>query len=384
MFGTGCGTTQDSSQGGLSATGSGSGSGTTSGFVRVDLISDQAGIARFQNVDLINPWGLVADAHAFWIANNGSGKLTAVDATGAPSREQPNRVDLAEGITGIAINASEAFQVHAGAACAPATMLVASEDGVVFGFNPAVSDKAIVVIDRSGVGASYKGLAIIDVPGIGEELLAADFHNARIDVFDANFQLVSAPRGPVVLPPVGPSSVGPSVLRMSSSTSSHMFAPPRLDAGMAPFNVALVNDQVYVTYAVQDADKADDVAGVGNGRIDVFDVHGTFVKTLLDGGVLNAPWGLALAPADFCSTTANKVIVGNFGDGTLLAIDPVSGASGQLLASNGRVLQIPGLRGLAFGNGQGVGRANALYFTAGVDDETHGFFGYVIAADQQP
>jgi uncharacterized protein (TIGR03118 family) len=138
-----------------------------------------------------------------------------------------------------------------------------------------------------------------------------------------------------------------------------------------------------VAYAVQNAAKADEVAGVGNGRIDVFDTKGSFVRTLLQGDLLDAPWGMAIAPATFCNQTANQLIVGNFGDGTILAIDPTTGRMlGQLIGTDGRVLVIPGLWALAFSTDQDVGQANALYFTAGGADEAHGVFGYLMPATQ--
>jgi hypothetical protein len=40
---------------------------------------------------------------------------------------------------------------------------------------------------------------------------------------------------------------------------------------------------------------------------------------------------------------------------------------------------IDGLWGLGFGNGAASGATNALYFTAGPDDESHGLFGRIQA-----
>src|SRR5262249_18316269 len=135
---------------------------------------------------------------------------------------------------------------------------------------------------------------------------------------------------------------------------------------------------LYVTYAMQDAAKHDDVAGPGNGFIDVFDTNGVMVKRLVSNGVLNSPWGLALAPANF-GPFANELLIGNFGDGTINAFDPSTGDSlGAVTDANGNSITITGLWGLDFGNGGKAGNTNTLFFTAGIgspDKETNGLFG---------
>lgn len=320
------------------------------GFTATPLISDQAGVAPHVDAALVNSWGLAMDSRSFWIANNGSGKILVVDASGAPSKTMPvsSALTLVPGITGIVPNTSTGFVIGPTSNSAPAQMLVASETGQIFAVNANVSSAPQVVVDRSQAGAVYKGLAIFQAPDGTMRLAAADFHNARVDVFDTNFKLMTT----VVL------------------------VDPNLRAGLAPFNVAAIGKNLFVTYAVQDTAAKDDVPGVGNGRIDEFDFNGNFVATLLDGGQLNAPWGLALAPSSF-GRVGGQLIVGNFGDGTLLSINlDTSRVGGQLLQPNGSVLMIDGLWGLQFGNGQ-VGDANTLYFTAGPGGETHGLFGRI-------
>lgn len=390
IFGVGCAADQQSSpsditgKGSGSGQGSGSGSGTISaGFIETDLVSDQAGRAKFQDPDMINAWGLARDQQAFWIADNGSGKLSVVDQTGAPSRELPKglKPDLGPGITGVAINTSSSFQMHTQAGCGAAAVLVSNEKGQILGINNALSDRPLVLVDRSAEGAVYKGLAIINVTGVGMELLATDFHNGGIDVFDGNFNLISQPQQ------TGSGS-GSGVIENSSGSGSttpkQMFFDANLEAGFAPFNVVAINDKVYVTYAKQDPNKQDDVAAAGAGRIDEFDLKGNLIRVIADGGLLDAPYGIALAPANFCSSTANKLLVGNFGDGTIVAIDDSSARPhvlGQLLGKDGNALRIDGLWSLMFGDGQAVGQDNALYFTAGPDHEKHGLFGYLMAAE---
>jgi uncharacterized protein (TIGR03118 family) len=328
------------------------------GFTARPLISDQAGLAPNHDAALVNAWGLAMDTRSFWIANNGSGQVLVVAADGSMSRFSPPlaALDLGKGITGIVPNTANAFKIGPSSNRAPAQMLVASEDGRIFGLNPTVARTPQVVVDRSVVNASYKGLAVFATSTGAMRLAAADFHNGRIDVFDSTFHLITT----VVI------------------------VDPNLRAGLAPFNIVAIGSKVYVMYAVQDAAKADDVAGVGNGRIDVFDVDGNFVKVLLDGGHLNAPWGMAMATSGFGGGTAGMLIVGNFGDGTLLAIDPSTGSSTSLHTPRGEVLVIPGLWGLEFGNGQTVGATNELYFTSGPNREQHGLFGKIVLTTLAP
>jgi len=264
----------------------------TTAFAATNLISDQAGVAPHTDPALVNAWGLAMDTQSFWIAANGSGHVLVVAPDGSPSRVAPPAaaLNVGEGITGIVFNPSSAFLIGPSNNRAPAQMLVASETGQIFGINPNVASAPQVVVDRSAVQAVYKGLAIITGSDGVMRLAATDFRNARIDVFDTSFQLVTT----IVI-------VGPN-----------------LRAGLAPFNIAVIGNNIYLTYAIQDATREDDVPGVGNGRIDVFDRDGRFVRTLLDGDSLNAPWGLALAPANF-GPASGRLIVGNFGDGTLLA-----------------------------------------------------------------
>ena len=325
--------------------------GVQVGYAATPLLSDQVNVAPHQDAALVNAWGLAMDTQSFWIANNGTGQVLTVAADGSPSKFSPPAAALAPGpgITGIVNNTTTAFQVGwGGAPAAPAQFLVASETGKVFAINPSVANSPQVVIDRSSAGAVYKGLAIATARDGTVRLVVADFHNARLDVFDSSFHLVTT----VVL------------------------VDPNLRPGLAPFDVVTIGQTMYVTYAVQDANAQDDVPGVGNGRIDVFDTDGNFIKVLLDGDHLNAPWGVALAPATF-GPAGGALIVGNFGDGTLLAIDPGTGQAAPLLTPQGNPLVIDGLWGLMFGNGQAVGASNSLFFTAGPNGEMNGLFGRI-------
>src|SRR5262249_23624370 len=142
---------------------------------------------------------------------------------------------------------------------------------------------------------------------------------------------------------------------------------------------------LYVTYAKQDDAKEDDVPGPGNGFVDTYDPAGKLLKRLISNGALNAPWGLAMAPAGF-GDFANDLLVGNFGDGRINVYNPTTGAwIAALQDVEGNPYVIPGLWGLQVGNGKSGGDANAVYFTAGINGpdpelETHGLFGSLQAA----
>ncbi|MGE5185252.1 MAG: TIGR03118 family protein, partial [Acidobacteriota bacterium] len=332
------------------------------------------------------------------VDREGRAIVTTQDQTGAQVK-----VMLEVGITGAAKNTSStAFVMHDSAGCAAAKLLFSSETGKIWAVNPDVNARTgMVVVDRSSVGASYKGLAIIDLsqiqPGQGSgsgsgsgtkltglRIIAPDFHNARIDVFDENFNLISQTNP----------SAGSGSGSGSGSALQTMFVNPNLPAGYAPFNTVVLNGAVYVTYAKQDAAKADDVKGAGLGMVDEFDLQGNFMRTIVDvGGLLDAPWGVALAPANFCSSTANKLLIGNFGDGHIIAVEPDSGrVLGMLSDDKGNSLAIEGLWSLRFedqaqtgqgsGSGSGASTQARLYFSSGPGDEKHGLFGYLVSTSE--
>jgi uncharacterized protein (TIGR03118 family) len=200
--------------------------------------------------------------------------------------------------------------------------------------------------------ANYKGLAIA-TSGATTYLYAANFHAGTIDVFDANFHRVFFPAG--------------------------AFVDPNTPFRYAPFNVQLLNGELYVAYAKQDPTRTDEVAGPGIGMVDVFDLTGHMLRRLVSPGVLNAPWGLAIAPAGF-GTFSGDLLVGNFGSGRINAFNPMTGEShGTLKSKNGQPIVIDGLWALMFGNGT-TAATTSLMFTAGPDDEEHGLFGSLTVA----
>lgn len=235
-----------------------------------------------------------------------------------------------------------------------AHFLFSTEDGTVAAWSGGTT--ATLPVNNSASGAVYKGLALASNGG-NEYLYATDFHNGRIDVFDNNFT---------------PHSFGAGA-----------FTDPGLPAGYAPFGIQASGGKIYVTYALQDAARHDDVGGPGHGFLDVFNSDGTFVQRLVTMGALNSPWGMAFAPTTGFGKFSGDLLVGNFGDGTINAFDPTTGAKlGTVDGSNGMPLVNLGLWGLAFGNGAQGTSTTTLYFTAGIPGpggmvEDNGLFGAI-------
>jgi hypothetical protein len=216
-------------------------------------------------------------------------------------------------------------------------------------------------------GAVYKGLALAN-NGNANFLYATDFSNGKIDVFDATF------------------------VKQAATAASFAFDDPTLPDGYAPFGIQAIKNgaggatQIYVSYAKRDAAEPDDDAiGPGLGLVDVFDTNGNLVKHLVtEGGELNAPWGLALAPADF-GTLSNALLIGNFGDGAIHGYDPSSGRYlGAVTDGAGTPFAEPGLWGVAFGN-DAVNQPHAtLFFAAGTNDEANGRYGRIDLGSAPP
>jgi uncharacterized protein (TIGR03118 family) len=166
--------------------------------------------------------------------------------------------------------------------------------------------------------------------------------------------------------------------KVGSFTDSQLLKDcPLPNQCFAPFGIQNIAGNLYVTYALQNAAKHDDVAGPGNGFVDVFDTTGNLIRRFASHGPLNSPWGLAVAPANF-GKFSNDVLVGNFGDGHINAFDPSTGVFlGQLRDENGQAITNNGLWGVAFGNGGLAGDTHTLFSCAGINDEADGLFGSI-------
>ncbi len=324
-----------------------------------NLVSDGFLPADHVDQNLVNAWGIAFNATGpVWIANNGSGTSTLYDGTGMPQSlvvqiptPSANSGGNPTGIVFNLVNAATSFPVSAGGKTGGSRFIFATESGLIAGWSPTVDGThAIVAVDNSSKNAVYKGLAI-SANGSKQLIYATDFHNAHIDVFDNAFAPVTLAAG--------------------------AFADPKIPAGYAPFGIQAISGNIFVTYAKQDAAAHDDVHGPGLGFVDVYDPNGVMLDRVATHGRLNAPWGIALAPAGF-GKLSNSLLIGNFGDGRVNAYDPKNYTPrGQLDG-----VQIDGLWGLAFGNGFAAQPVNTLFFTAGPGDEAHGLYGRIDAAAQ--
>jgi uncharacterized protein (TIGR03118 family) len=316
-------------------------------YVQHNLVSDGTIAADHTDGQLVNAWGLTSlPGSPWWVADNETSVSTLYGADGT---KRALVVSVPNNPTGAVSNTSSSFVVGSG----PALFLFATEEGKVLAWNMSVGTTAQVVADKSGDGAVFKGLAIA-----GDRLYATDFHNGQVDVFDGSFGQVTTPGA---------------------------FVDPRIPAGFAPFGIQNVDGTIFVTYAKQDADRHDDVAGQGLGFVDAFDTAGKLLGRVATRGQLNSPWGLAMAPASF-GRFGGDLLVGNFGDGQINAFAQGPNGSfeprGQLRDESGGVLTIDGLWALQFGKGAlaNNGPTDTLFFTAGPDGESHGLFGTIRAA----
>jgi uncharacterized protein (TIGR03118 family) len=320
-------------------------------FNVVPLVSDQPGVAPNTDPNLVNAWGLTSSTGSpWWVSDNGTNKSTLYRGSDGvpfpPPPASPLVVNVHNAPTGTVFNPTAGFVLPTGG---KALFLFDTEEGKVLGWNMAQGNNSVVVADL-GDDAIYKGLAIADTAA-GPRLYAADFHNARVDVFGGSFNHL--PGG---------------------------FVDPALPSGYAPFGIQTIGNRVFVTYAQQDEHQEDEVAGQGKGFVDVYDTAGNLLGRVAQHGQLNAPWGLAIAPASF-GRFAGDLLVGNFGNGQINAYEELGNGHfehrGELRDSSGKSLSIDGLWALEVGQGGNNGPAGTLFFTAGPDDEMHGLFGQI-------
>jgi uncharacterized protein (TIGR03118 family) len=330
-----------------------------SGYTVTKLVSDQSGVAAHRDTDLVNAWGLTAGPTTpWWVADNGTNLSTIYDAAGT---KQSLVVTVTGAPTGAVFNGGTGFVVSHNGQSGPSVFMFANESGRIRGWNPSVgtstppSTNTFTVVNRSGIGAIFKGLAIATTAGgSGDLLYATDFHNGVVDVFDSTFHQ----------------------MHMAGA-----FQDPNIPNGFAPFGIQNIGGSIFVTYAKQDAAAEDDVAGAHLGFVDMYDTSGKLLERVASRGPLNAPWGLAMAPSNF-GFRSGDLLVGNFGNGTIHAYDVSTNPptlAGTVRAPNGDPIVIDGLWALEFGMGDATvnGTTNTLFFTAGPAGETHGLFGTI-------
>ena len=374
----------------------------TGGYVPTDLVVnkspliDKNGISHTGKVDpnLLNPWGVteIPTGSPFWISDNAAGLATLynvpasapnsvtinglvvsiptpVGSSGAPTGTVFNITTLPGSTPGFMISGVDANDKPTSA---PARFLFATEDGTIVGWNPGVgsspssfngpngfSTQGIIAVDNSGnnftnpnpssqTGAVYKGIAMSTDANGQTRLYVTNFRSGMVEMYSDGFMALGS---------------GPA------------FVDPKLPDSYAPFNVTVLNGAVFVTYAVQDAAKHDDVAGQGHGIVDVFELDGTFRQRFAQHGQLNSPWGVAQAPTNF-GALSGDLWIGNFGNGQINAYNPDSGEFiDKVRNPKGQAIVIDGLWALRVGNNGNGGRSDTIYFTAGPNGETDGLFG---------
>jgi uncharacterized protein (TIGR03118 family) len=339
--------------------GGGSGFGGAGGgeYIANALVTDSGTGALHADADLVNGWGVAFNPSGYvWVADEGTGKSTLYDGDGV--KQSSPIVTMQAGAlhaanpSGIVYNGTSGFGITSGNLSGTPPFIFATLQGQIEAWSPTVNlNQAYSIVDNGAAGASYTGLAIGVDTSSADLLFAANFSQGRVDVFGATYAITTTAGG---------------------------FSDPALPAGYAPFGIQSIGGSVYVAYAMFDDTTKQAQKGAGLGIVDVFDTQGTLVKRLVGpGGALDAPWGMAMAPANF-GPLSGKLLVGNFGDGKINAFDPTTGALAGFVKNNdGTAIVVDGLWGIAFGNGLHDQPTNTLFYAAGPDDEQQGLYGRI-------
>jgi uncharacterized protein (TIGR03118 family) len=327
-------------------------------YRQTNLSSDvnTQGFANQLNLSMINSWGIAfLPGQPFFIVNPDNGRVTVHDANGtgvAPSGfAVPSPVAGHDSPIGIVADPNS----HFGGRNLVQPFLMATREGDIYFWGPDangnVLTEATLALDHQLAGAVYTGLAILTPDCCGPFLAVANFHSGLIETYNIGFNPLAPPGS---------------------------FTDPNLPPGYAPFGMQVIGNQLFVTYAVQDAAKQNPVFGAGNGIVSIFDLAGNFVRRFATGGPLNAPWGVTQASANF-GPFSGEILIGNVGDGIINAFAIPSGNfSDQIKDGNGNAIVNAGLHGLTF-RSDGFGDPNTLYFTAGINDGHDGLFGALTA-----
>lgn len=308
-------------------------------FVQHNLVSNIPGLATYTDPNLVNPWGISFNGGSpFWVSDNAAGVVTLYNKQGQPVSLVVN-IPSPTGPTG-GTPTGQVANPNPASSFGGARFIFSTEDGLIASWSGGT--QAVTQVNNSSAGAVYKGLAM-GTDGSSTYLYAANFNAGTIDVYNSSF---------------------------NKTTLGGSFTDSTLPTGYAPFNVQNIGGLLYVTYALQDSAKHDDVPGAGHGFVDVFTTGGVLVQRLVSMGQLNSPWGLAMAPAGF-GAFAGDLLVGNFGNGWINAYNPTTGAFvGTLDGTNGAPIVELGLWDITFDpNGAGA-KPDTLYFTAGLPDSS--------------
>ena len=298
------------------------------------------------DASLVNGWGIVSGpATPWWVSNEGTDTSTLYNAAGV---KQALTVGVAGGPTGVVFNGGTAFPVTPGGTNA-ARFIFATLSGTVKAWTGGLTD----AVTRAGTDGVYTGLTIATSGG-APYLYAADFASGRVDVYDGAFAL---------------------------QDWDGAFVDPALPAGYAPFGIQEIGGTIFVASALA-GPNGEEQTGDGLGVVSAFGTDGSFQGRVGTGDALNAPWGLAIAPATW-GRFAGHLLVGNFGDGRINTFRPTPAGwepSGHLKTVDHQPLVIDGLWGISFGKGAANnGPTSSLFFAAGPEEETGGAFGVITA-----
>lgn len=317
--------------------------------IRKDLVSDDTDIipAKFNDANLINAWGLFI-TDKIWVSSNVNGTVNLYDLDGKPNPViplvDPTNIELTDSPSGLVQNKSDIFVHEENKKYYDILWFAATEGGRVYAYIPNLA-KAIVVFDNNATGAIYKGIEQYN--GL---LYLTNFVTGYVDVIDKHYKLIK------------------------SFTDERLPLVPIGASGWAPFNIKKINGHLFVTFAAQDQEKVNDLAGPGNGFVDIFDYNGKFIKRIISAGYLNSPWAL-LEFSNFHESPGQILLVGNHGDGKINIYDLCGNFVRQLKECNGHTLNINGLWGLAANNRFCCRYEDRIIFSAGPEDENHGLLG---------
>jgi uncharacterized protein (TIGR03118 family) len=318
-------------------------------YVQTNLVSDIPGLASITDPNLVNPWGIShTQTSPFWVSDQSTNVATLYSVSGSTTVTK-NSLTVAIPTTGIGPQGPTGTVANTSANFGSARFIFANLNGTISAWQPALGTNAAITVPAIP-GTVYTGLAINQAQS---QLYAANTAQARIDVFNSSFQNISST----------------STFQTPGSISSQ---------NLVPFNVRDINGRVYVTYAPSGR-IAQQNAALGAGAIAVFDeTTGALLQTITDGH-LAAPWGITLAPSSF-GQFANDLLVGNFSflNSFISVFDPSTATFlGIIPVLSGNGHGPGGLWSLDFGIGGNNGSPDTLYFTDGIDRETHGLFGAI-------
>jgi uncharacterized protein (TIGR03118 family) len=323
-------------------------------FVQTNLVSDIPGLATITDRELLNPWGIShSPTSPFWISNQATNTSTLYCVTDETNVSKvnltvaiPKTAQGPQGPTGQVSNTNtSSFLVNNGGDGGSAHFIFANLNGTISAWDTGPTAFIQVTIP----GAVYTGLAI---NGSQTRLYAANgAGSGSVDVFDSSF----APR----------------------SLAAGAFVDPSLPTGLVPFNVRDIGGDVYVVYAP--AGRANQInAPLGAGAVAIFDEDDTFIKELVAGSRLAAPWGITLAPPSF-GRFGSHLLVGNFSfrHSEINAFNPIDGKFHGTLPIRTGGMRPGGLWTIEFGIGGDNGSPDTLYFADGINGETDGLFGAI-------